>query len=150
MVGTWCTCFDYFDSDVEFQKKVSLPIPTQECLDYRINPMVWCLPDTLSSELLGDAKGSCDNITKPLMKVVTQYLNDISHDPNVPTALHNPAYYSIKNFQVSGMQLSIVFHGWMEKHRNKPSHDPHPREDVCEWVAEKLDLFQSFVPQSCP
>jgi len=136
---------EYLGTHAEFQR-VSLPPPTQDCVERRVNPLDRCSDDPLVR--VGEAAGACDEAPHALFKIIGSSLYDISYDPELPEALHSPAYESIKDFRISDLQLGKIFDYWFEVNQDKWNLDP--RDAVCRWVIENIDQVKSFIPRNHP
>jgi 7 transmembrane sweet-taste receptor of 3 GCPR len=136
----------YAGTDAEFQK-VTLPQPTQECFDHRVNTLDRCEPNL--QKRIGHPLGVCDDPSQTLMKIVSTALYEISHNPNIPDALRSPAYETIQNFEMSVLQIGDVFNKWLQSDTTV-DRIIEPREAACQWVVENYDLVQSFIPRTYP
>mmetsp|Transcript_14130 Transcript_14130/g.30795 ORF Transcript_14130/g.30795 Transcript_14130/m.30795 type:complete len:932 (+) Transcript_14130:71-2866(+) len=137
---------EYLGSEAEFQR-VSLPPPTQDCVEQRV-PVADRCADSFEMRV-GDAAGSCDEQAHVLYKVINKALYDLSYNPEVPSALHSPAYETIKDFRISDLQLGRIFDYWFESaHGDKWGLDP--REAVCRWVIENRETLESYIPRTHP
>lgn len=128
----------YLGTDAEFTH-VTLPPPTQSCLEARIKVDNRCGDDFALK--VGSAEGSCDNPPQSLQKVVGATLRDLAEDPSVPVELWSPAYEAIMNYQINELQLGDIF---------EDGNNYDARETTCRRVAENIDLVMSFVPKSYP
>jgi 7 transmembrane sweet-taste receptor of 3 GCPR len=139
----------YAGTDAEFQK-VTLPQPTQECFDHRVSSLDRCGPDL--QKRIGGPLGACDDQPQTLMKVISTSLYDISHPTDISDAIWSPAYELIQNFEMSGLQIGVLFEKWLQatNDANQTDRIIEPREAVCQWVVQNYDLVQSFIPRTYP
>ena len=137
----------YLGTDSEFQS-VSLPPPTQDCVEHRIDPQDRCGDDPDPALRIGDPLGACAEGPQSLLKVVSTALYEISIESDKPEALHSPAYDAIKNFRLSELQIGKIFEYWFQ--RNLDQYGLDPREATCQWFVENLDTVKSFIPRSHP
>jgi hypothetical protein len=135
----------YLGTEAEFQR-VSLPPPTQECIDSRVTPTIRC-QGTLE-EKQGDPTAYCDMPPEPLYRLVITKVYEMSNDPSTPEARHSPAYDAIEAFTLSGMQIGKIFDHWLERGVDKWNYDP--REATCQWVVDNFDYIESLVPRTYP
>jgi 7 transmembrane sweet-taste receptor of 3 GCPR len=146
-------------TDSEFIK-VSLPRPTQQCFDNRVSTLDRCNPSNITKRIGSSNLGVCDDQPQILLKVITKNLIDITNNPNVPNAIHSPAYDLIRNFEITALQLGVIFDKWIKGHTgtiennnaidHNIDHRLDAREAVCEWVIDNMDYIQSILPISYP
>lgn len=129
----------YQGSDAEYHR-VTLPVPTQECIDARVGLDERC--SDIPEERVGDPAGACEKTTTPLMKLISNSLYDITSDPSIPLAIQSPAYRVLREFTISEVQLSQIFVYWQQ--------EESPQEALCKWASENLDFLNSFVPPAYP
>jgi hypothetical protein len=134
----------FLGSDAELLR-VSLPLPTQECVDSRIAPEDRCSEDFATS--VGDPLGACDEPPHPLQKVIASSLYQLSNDPDKPEGIQSPAYEAVKAYQISDLQIGQIFDYFFAINKNW---EYDPREAVCEWVVENYDTIREFVPRTHP
>ena len=136
----------YMGSDAEFTK-ITLPPPTQACIDARILRDNRCGNDDFDLKV-GDPVGACDYPPKSLKKLISGGFYDSVFDPNIPEALWSPAYDVVRNFHISDLQLNQMLSYWLERGTDKWNFDP--RDAACRWVVENIELVESFIPQGHP
>ena len=135
----------YLGTDAEFQR-VSLPPPTQDCVEARINPDDRCSADL---ELqVGDPLGSCDDPPHPLFRLTAESLYEMSYDPLLPESMHSPGHDAIGALTLSGLQIGKIFDYWLKLDSDKWGYDP--REATCQWFVDNLDMIKSVIPRSYP
>ena len=140
---------EYLGTDFEFTR-VNLPPPTQTCIENRVDPLDRCSSDPVVR--VGDPRGACAEAPHSLLKVISTALYELSYDPEIPSAVHSPAYETIKNFRISDLQLGEIFNYWFQE-SNKEYGDQWnlaPREAVCKWFVEHAEEMMSYVPESHP
>jgi len=91
---------------------------------------------------VGDPEGACENPTEPLRKLISAGLRDVLEHPDIPSAAQSPAYDALRRFQISEVQLGELFDLWET--------EATPRDAVCTWAANNLDLLHSTIPMSYP
>ena len=123
-------------TDAEFVR-VSLPAPTQECMENRLRPGARCEEDLATR--VGSPLGVCDEPPKPLKKIFLKDLFVKIH--SVPEAVRSPAYDVIKSFEISELQLSEIFH----LAKTMP-----PRDALCHWAVDHIDYMKGFIPRNHP
>ena len=136
----------YLGTEAEFQR-INLPPPSQTCVEARVTASERCEAPTLE-ERLGDADGSCDYSPVPLHRVVTNNLYTMSYGPGVIAGEQSPAYDAIKAFTFTGLQIGEIFEKWIGRGEDKWNYDP--REAVCTWAADNIELLQSMIPRTFP
>ena len=136
---------EFLNTDSEFSR-ISLPPPTQDCVENRVNPIDRC-GDSFE-ERVGDALGACDEAPHALFKIIGSSLYDISYDSELPEAMHSPAYEAVKNFRISDLELGKVFDYWFEGDIDRWGIDP--RDAACRWVLENFEQVEAFVPRTHP
>jgi hypothetical protein len=83
--------------------RVSLPPPTQECLESRISHSDKCSNDF--QRQIGEAKGACAEAPEPLRKVLATGLYQNINSPSIPESKRSPGYEAIKLFEISPYQI---------------------------------------------
>ena len=129
----------YLGTTAEFSR-VTLPPPTQLCIENRVGPEDRCSND--SHIRWGSPKGSCDETPTLLGKVVIRSLYAAVYDPAIPEGLRSPSYDVLSLFTIDGLQLGEIFDFW----RTSGS----PREAVCSWVVDHIDFVRESIPRSYP
>ena len=94
------------------------------------------------SQRVGPPEAACDNPAQSLSKLITGKLYDLSNDPSIPEAAVSPAHGMLSRFRITEVQLGQLFDLWET--------EPTPRDAVCEWAAENIDLLLSLAPYSYP
>jgi hypothetical protein len=149
VLGHWWTpevlYQQYLGTDFELLR-ISLPPPTQSCIEARITPTERCSEDFVTS--VGDPAGACDEAPHSLQKIISKALFRITKDPSIPDAIQSPAYDAITAFTISDLQIGQIFDFWLEVQKDPWNYDP--REAVCEWVVENIDMILGFVPRTYP
>lgn len=120
--------------------KITLPVPTQKCIDNRVKPTERCSAN--QTVRVGKAVGACDDKAKPLEKLISGVLYDLSYSPDIDPAIRSPGYDVLRFFKLTELQLGEIFDNW----RIMPS----PREAICEWIVNNMDYMNTFVTPSYP
>lgn len=157
---------EFVDSDAEFIR-ITMPPPSQLCADSRRPEKYQCsLNDTLR---YGVEEGVCEESAKNLYKLVVGNLYDVIHDDRIPDPIRSPAYDALRLFQLSELQLGQIF-DYLHKSSALPyyfmndefinttlndmtittNRKTTPRDAVCHWVIENLDILHTFVPRTYP
>ncbi|CAB9514096.1 Gamma-aminobutyric acid (GABA) B receptor [Seminavis robusta] len=132
--------YRYLGSDAEMQR-ILLPPVTQACVEARTTAADECsLNQTVRA---GDPKGACDNAPHELHKLITGALQQVIQSENIPAAIRSPAYDMLRIFQVTDAQLGDISQLWQQP-------DISPRQAVCRWAADNLDILYHSVPTSYP
>lgn len=132
-------------TDFEFQR-VSLPPPTQECVDAAVTSEERC--DENEAVRIGKPEGVCMEPPSTLQKFVAQSLLTISQDPSAPGALQSPAYDLIKDFTITSLQLGEVLDRWLARGDNSAF---DLRYATCEWLVENWeDIESDLIPENFP
>ena len=141
----------YIGTDMEMHR-VSLPPPTQECVNHQAKPVDRCNGNL--SVQIGDSRGACDEQFQALLKVIGTSLFQQSNPPDQPSALHSPAYRAVKNFLINDLQYGELFTTWLNRSSDPTYRDEkysfNTRHAVCTWVVENYDYLGAFVPRSYP
>ena len=135
----------FMGTDAEFQK-VSLPLPTQECVKHRVSAQDRCSSDW--QVRVGDPRGACGHRMHNVGRVLSTTIQPLSNNPNQPEALWSPAYDVLKTFTVSELQIGEIFQFWLKTGGDQLGSDP--REAVCSWLVENLELVESMIPLTYP
>ncbi|CAB9508590.1 Receptor-type guanylate cyclase gcy [Seminavis robusta] len=135
----------YYGTDAQ-HTRVSLPQPTQTCYDNRANAADRCGDDY--EKRIGSPLGDCDTAPQSLKKVVSTTVRDMSQNPEIPEELWSPAFEAISAYEISTLQLQDIFELWYGKNLDRWGYDP--RDAVCEWIVDNLELVQSFAPPTHP
>lgn len=132
--------------------RVTLPYPTEECLNYRSGVLneIKCSADV--NDRKGEAIGACDYAVIPLRKLISAGLRTSSLAGG-EVALESPAYTFLKQIYLTEYSLSHIFRkitkfdgGDLHHHRT----DLAFRESLCEWVYENIDELTSYAPKGFP
>mmetsp|Transcript_9803 Transcript_9803/g.21246 ORF Transcript_9803/g.21246 Transcript_9803/m.21246 type:complete len:1284 (+) Transcript_9803:172-4023(+) len=138
----------YLGTDAEFTP-VTLPPPTQECIDSRSEYRNRCEPDPDGMDHVGSSPlGACGNPPVTLYKALSTVLQQWASDPHQPMALWNPAHEAILKYRLSSLHIGQIFQTWNDLNIDKWGIDP--RRATCQWVVDNFDLVKSFVPDSQP
>lgn len=136
----------YLGTDAEFHR-INLPPPSQACVDARVGSVARCEAET-EGERIGEAVGSCDYSPVPLHRLVTSNLYSLSYDSSKTPGEQSPAYDTIKAFSFSGLQIGDIFERWNARGVDKWNYDP--RDAVCTWAADNIELLQALIPRTFP
>ena len=134
---------EFMGTDFEFVK-VTLPAPTQSCIEKRINAEYRCVPEV--EKRLGIAEGVCDEVARPLYKLMLKQLFDLTRGTALPTALHSPAHAVLSQFSLTELQINEMFQYW----QTVQSGSLTPREGICQWAVDNLHHLKQFIPRSYP
>ena len=133
----------YLNTDTE-QQKVSLPPPTQECFDNRVDVTLRCSA-TDRNDLIGNEPGSCDYKPQTLRKALVPSLNPrLSNAATTSELLWSPAYDFMDSFTFTELQFGQVADYWINDNQTDI------RAATCRWVVENLESLFAFVPKSYP
>eukprot|EP00957_Ditylum_brightwellii_P028674 2165912-Ditylum_brightwellii.AAC.1 len=91
----------------------------------------------------GNKEGSCGYIGTPLKKLFASEFGRKTE--REPEATRSPAYKTLQDFKLSGMEMSEIFREWT---LIDPEGDN--REAVCTWVATNLNQLLRIVPPGYP
>ena len=127
---------EFQGTEAEFIK-VTMPTPTQECLEHRIDIAARCSSDWT---MRVGTPPVCDDPPKSLRKVILRVLYDLIHDAPVET--RSPAYDALNLYSISELELGQMFQKWKTSRT--------PRDAICDWVVENLDVLHSIVPRTYP
>jgi hypothetical protein len=120
--------------------RVSLPSPTQECIDSRLPWDDRCSDDF--QRRVGSPLGVCDEPAAPLKKLILKGLYDATFDPSIPEAIRSPGYDAAHLFSVSELQLGEMFNYWSRMHT--------PREAICQWAVDNIRHMETMIPRTYP
>jgi len=134
---------EFSDTSAQFQR-VTLPTPTEECVDYRKSIYSARCSEDLD-ERRGEALGSCDYAVIPLKKMMSLGICASSH---IPELAKSPAFEFLKQLYVPEYSLPTIFRQWSRLKSNIDV-DP-PREALCEWVYDNLDELLRYTPAGYP
>jgi hypothetical protein len=137
----------FLGTDAEFNR-VSLPPPTQDCVEARVDPRQRCNTTLTFDQLVGEPLGSCDLSSESLRKVLSTRLFELSNDPEIPEAIQNPVFDALAAYSLTELQLGKIFDYW--QHQSGPKRDYDMREAVCQWVVDNYDHVASFLPRGYP
>lgn len=129
---------EFFGTEAEMIK-VTMPAPTQECIDSRPEPAHRC-----SNEFdlrVGPPEAVCGEPPKNLHAVVSTTVYDQGHDGLCP-ARYSPSHTALMSYQLSELQLEEINAHWLRL--------GDPRKALCEWVSENMDYMERFVPRTYP
>ena len=126
-------------TDYEFVR-VSMPSASQECIEHRIEPWQRCSDDL--EERVGDPRGVCEDVVRPLQKLTSRSVYDMTFDPSIPDALISPSYDVLDRFMFSELQLNDIIALWQDTGSK--------REGVCRWAADNVSFLKSLIPPSHP
>lgn len=128
--------------------RVTLPYPTEECLNYRSGVLneIKCSADV--NDRKGEATGACDYAVIPLRKLISAGLRTSSLAGG-EVALESPAYTFLKQIYLTEYSLSHIFRK-ITKFDGGDRTDLAFRESLCEWVYENVDELTSYAPKGFP
>lgn len=130
-------------TDAEFVP-ISLPAPTEICRKNRVSNDDRCSEDIFARR--GNMEGSCADELSVMRRVIVQALGD--HTFLTPPGERSPAYDGIKNMRVSDISMDAMMRRWISRKVDKYGFDP--REAVCSWAAENVDILSSAIPRGYP
>ena len=134
---------DLIGTGAQFER-VLLPPSTEECANSRVSPENRCSENP--DDWIGDPLGSCDSEAHSLQKLIVSNLYERTY--SVEEASRSPGYDAVKSFTVSDLQIEQMFRAWYKRNIDRWNYDP--RDAVCNWVAENIDILRSFVPRGYP
>jgi len=128
---------------------VTLPEPTQECVENRVNLLKRCDPSATEFDIYGDEKGACgEPFTSTQKLAVGNMQSNIAESLN-PKSRMSPAYDAYKDFSITELQVADILTAWVDRGRDKFGFDL--RYATCEWMVENLEtVIQSVVPPTHP
>jgi len=135
---------EFIRTDAEFTR-VLLPPPTQDCIDNR-TPHICGTTDL--QELVGDPVGSCDTAQEMVKKGTSLGFRDIAYSLDVPEEFWSPAMEAWDNFEITVPLLGQIYELWLQRTTDQWNYDP--RDAVCQFVVENLDMVQSWAPETHP
>lgn len=135
----------FIGTDAEFTR-VSMPPPTQECIDARV-PLSDHCEDRDGGINLGAPEGVCDYYPQVLQKIMGNALREITQNPDVPSEFWSPAYDFLGQFKLTNYEMGDVFKLWVDRGEDIPYGS---RDAVCQWVVDNLDHLSSFIPKTYP
>mmetsp|Transcript_7699 Transcript_7699/g.10668 ORF Transcript_7699/g.10668 Transcript_7699/m.10668 type:complete len:700 (+) Transcript_7699:666-2765(+) len=134
---------EYLGTDAEFQR-ILLPPPTKECLEARPTEEERCSTDPIIR--FGREEGSCDYAAQIAARPIASSLQ--KSEPNVDETYKSPAYDTVRNIEITNLQLDYMFRRWSAQNIDPLNYDP--RDAVCMWAAENAETLLSFIPESHP
>lgn len=126
-------------TDAEFQRVV-LPPYTFECAQAFDDREDWNDSCGNLTERVGYPEEACEWPTEPLRKMITGNLNDVLS--RSPQATQNPAYDTLRLFQMSELQLGQLF--------DLRESEETPRDAACTWLANNFELVSGWIPPTFP
>eukprot|EP00934_Nitzschia_sp_Nitz4_P002715 Nitzschia sp. Nitz4//scaffold519_size4018//1976//3065//NITZ4_009257-RA/size4018-augustus-gene-0.7-mRNA-1//-1//CDS//3329553807//2705//frame0 len=138
------TAYEQFLGTDAEMTKVLLPIVTEECEAARVDVYDVCGDNETAK--YGDPAGACEWSTINLKKLIASSLGESTIGDI--TALDNPAYEVIRNFELTNVQYGTLFHRWLEVGVDGLEYDL--RAATCSWVVDNMDVLQSFIPKKYP
>eukprot|EP00934_Nitzschia_sp_Nitz4_P001546 Nitzschia sp. Nitz4//scaffold248_size28759//20159//24979//NITZ4_008111-RA/size28759-snap-gene-0.11-mRNA-1//-1//CDS//3329543998//1546//frame0 len=136
---------EFVGTEAEFTRVV-LPPPTALCDAARADLTFLCGDDEEAK--VGDPAGTCDLPVQSTKKLVSTALKAISQNEDVSEALWSPAYEFMGAFGVTNLQYGDIFQRWFALQIEEAGFDP--RDAVCSWVVDNIDLVQTFIPATYP
>ncbi|CAB9515293.1 Metabotropic glutamate receptor 1 [Seminavis robusta] len=130
----------FMGSDAEFHK-ITMKSPTKQCLDARPDRTETCNGN--NTIRVGGPEADCGDSPKPLQKVVTGNLFELTHAESIPEAVRSPAYDVLRTFRLFEHHLGDIA-------SLKAQFKGDARQAVCQWAVENVDFLQSFTPQTYP
>ena len=138
----------FLGTPAEFTR-VLLPPTTQECVDARVFSWQFaCDPDAPLNVTVGEPEGACDTVPEVLQKAIGKSLQEISTGTTDEDVFWSPAYDAVVNYKLSNVQLGRIFELWFQRGTDPGNFDP--RDAACQWMADNMDLIQTFIPESYP
>lgn len=128
--------------------RVDLPPPTDDCIKARIEMEDRCRVDAPEELRLGTAAGACDEPPFGLERLFAQSLVDYSKDQSIPEEVRSPAFETINNIQLDGLQIGKIFDYWLKRNSDRYNFDP--RDASCRWVVENYDTIERAIPRTFP
>ncbi|CAB9521897.1 Receptor-type guanylate cyclase gcy [Seminavis robusta] len=134
---------DFVGSDAEFTR-VTLPVRTQDCIDARHAHV--CGDDFAT--MIGEAAGSCDTAPEMLKKTLSRAFRTEAFSPDVPPEFWSPAVAAVEQYQITVPQLGQIYTLWFARQTDAWNYDP--RDAVCQFVVDNMDMVQSWIPETHP
>ena len=126
--------------------RIGLTPATFQCQAHRTTARAHdCAANVTDEERVGSPLGSCDTFPQTILKLWGTGLEEISS--GTPVQMASPAHAFIENWKLTNEYLDEIFDAWLSRGVDR---DFDPREAVCEWVAEHLDVIDSFLPPTFP
>jgi len=147
VIGMWsfpdATTSHYAGTESELTR-ISLPEPTQECTNHRIDPAARCEIDLEAK--IGSPEGACDYSPSVLKKMIGTAMK--RYDTTIPEELTSPAYEFLREYRIENLQLDQILQYWFEEDTDEINSSL--REAVCRWVAENVETISTMAPASYP
>uniref|UniRef100_A0A7S4JDL3 Uncharacterized protein n=1 Tax=Odontella aurita TaxID=265563 RepID=A0A7S4JDL3_9STRA len=124
--------YSFSDSPNEFQP-ISLPKPTLMCTKNRVNNENQCSENI--HDRLGLEEGSCDYVPHKLQKVISKSIKGTAKS----------AYNALRSVQIDEEDIEEMMKAWILQGGEGYA---EAREAVCGWVADNVDLLQSYTLNS--
>lgn len=135
----------FLGTDAELQA-VSLPPPTQRCVEAAVKSSERCSEDYL--ERIGSPDGACMEPPQTIRKLIGNSLWKITQDPaRIPPARQSPAYEAIKAYTITGLQLGDLFESWRLRGGDSGF---DLRYITCAWMVSNWDEIEQFIPRGYP
>jgi len=132
-----------FESSPSEFYRVSLPRPTEDCIDYRSTSIDKCSLDR--ADRIGEAIGACDYQFGALKKVISTGLEISTHKSQYIE--RSPALDFLSRVKVPELAIDEIFRKWLDLGVDKMGYDG--REIVCKWVYDNIDEFDRYVAFAC-
>mmetsp|Transcript_56853 Transcript_56853/g.138406 ORF Transcript_56853/g.138406 Transcript_56853/m.138406 type:complete len:648 (-) Transcript_56853:367-2310(-) len=119
--------------------EVAFPEATQECVDARQGHSrcsAW--PDRRA----GDPRAFCEQPPVQLSKIYLKNLSNLG-PVDIPVAIQSPAKKTLEKYTMSDLRMAEIL-SYVSSHSG-------PREAVCEWVVDNLDMLKkTLLPDTYP
>ncbi len=143
LIMNWWTpnalIYEYIGTDAEMTK-ITLPLPTQDCVEKRVDTIERCSAN--QTDRVGDPAGACDEKAKPLEKLISGILYDMTFSPDTDPAIRSPGYDVFRYFKLTELQLGEMFQYWNSR--------TNPREAICDWIVDNMEYMETFVSPTYP
>ncbi|KAL7569548.1 hypothetical protein ACA910_013917 [Epithemia clementina (nom. ined.)] len=142
----------FVGTKAEFQL-VTLPWPTQKCMEHRVSAAERCSSDP--QVRMGDALGVCAEPTHNIRRALSTTVYPLSKNPNTPEALWSPAHELLTDLALTDLQIGEIFDYWYNNNNNNAEDEEgqyglDPREATCRWLVDHFDLVKSMIPKTFP
>lgn len=138
---------EFVGTDAE-PTRVTLPRPTQQCVESRVHGINQCKVNATDLEIFGEALGACDTSPEPLKKVFGKTFRRITVGEDIPEVFKSPALDAVRLYQVTELHYTEIYNLWLERKTDKWGFDF--RDATCQWAVNNLELLKTFIPDSHP
>ena len=123
--------------------QVLLPMPTQECMDHRVDVAKRCDSNLSDYDMYGDSRGACADEHQTIFKMASKKLQELGESNT------SPAYEVFQAFTMTSFQVDTVLFDWVSRGVDKFGFDL--RFATCQYLADNLkDVVKTVMPPSHP